>query len=81
MGTSSKKTVRPAIYGSPVRLLIRALRLVRTPPLELIRHPLFRLLAIDRTEVIDALGELNRVGALRFRMQGDIVELDVAEAA
>jgi len=27
--------------------------------------------------VIDALGEMNRVGALRFRMQGDVVELDV----
>lgn len=81
IGVARKKTVRPALYGPPVRLLIRALGFVRTPPLELIRHPVFRLLAINNTEVIDALSELNRVGALRFRMQGDIVELDVAEAA
>ena len=32
-------------------------------------------------EVIDALGELNCLGALRFRMQSDVVELDVRESA
>jgi hypothetical protein len=41
-GTVRKVTVRPALYGSPVRLLVRA---------------------------------------LRFRMQGDVVELDLPEAA
>jgi hypothetical protein len=80
-GVVKKTTVRPALYGSPVRLLVRALRLVDTPPLMLVGHPIFRLLAIDSTEVVDALSELNRLGALRFRMQGDVVELDLAEAA
>jgi hypothetical protein len=80
-GTVRKMTVRPALYGAPVRLLVRALRLVGTPPLELIQAPIFRLLAVDTAEVINVLGELNRVGALRFRMQGDVVELDLAEAA
>jgi hypothetical protein len=61
--------------------LVRALRLVDTPSLRLVGHPIFRLLAIDSTEVVHALSELNRVGALRFRMQGDVVELDLAEAA
>jgi len=37
----------------------------------------FQLLAVDATEVIDILGELNRCGALHFRMQGDVVELDL----
>jgi hypothetical protein len=30
---------------------------------------------LEESEVINALGELNRQGALHFRMQGDIVEL------
>jgi hypothetical protein len=80
-GTVRKYTVRPALYGAPVRLLIRALRLVGTAPLELVQAPVFRLLGLEGAEVIDALGELNRQGALRFRIQGDVVELDVAEAA
>jgi len=63
-----------------VRLLVRALRLAGVTPLDLVQAPVFRLLCLDSTEVIDALGEMNRVGALRFRMQGDIVELDVRGA-
>lgn len=80
-GTTRKSTIRPALYASPVRLLIRALRFAGIGPLELVRCRVFRLLALDESEVIDALGELNRLGALRFRIQGDIVELDVRESA
>lgn len=80
-GTVRKVTVRPALYGAPTRLLVRALRLADTSTLALIQAPIFRLLALDSLEVIDALGELNRFGALQFRMQGDIIELNVAEAA
>jgi hypothetical protein len=78
-GTTRKTTVRPALYGSPVRLLARVLRLTGVAPLDLVHAPAFRLLGLDGTEVIGALGELNRTGALRFRMQGDVVELDVTE--
>ena len=49
-------------------------------PLDIVQAPAFKLLCLDTTEVIDALGEMNRVGALRFRMQGDVVELDVRGA-
>lgn len=77
-GIARKTTVRPALYGAPVRLLVRALRMSGTAPLDLVRHPAFRLLGLDGTEVIDALGALNRANALRFRMQGDVVEIDVA---
>ena len=76
-GTMRKTSVRPALYGAPVRLLVRALRLVGVAPLEIVRAPAFSLLCLDSTEVIDALGEMNRVGALRFRMQGDVIELDL----
>lgn len=74
-GTHRKTTLRPALYGAPTRLLIRALRLADTRDLDLVHAPIFKLLALEPSEVIDALGELNRQGALRFRMQGDVVEL------
>jgi hypothetical protein len=76
-GTVRKTTVRPALYGAPTRLLIRALRLVDTQDFDIVRAPIFKLIGLDGAEVIDALGELNRQGALRFRMQGDIVELEL----
>ena len=76
-GIVRKVTVRPALYGAPVRLLVRALRLAGTPPVALVQAPIFRLLGMDTTEVIDALSELSRTGALHFRMQGDVVELDL----
>jgi hypothetical protein len=79
-GTIRKTSVRPALYGAPVRLLVHALRLAGVLPLDLVQARAFKLLGLDPAEVIDALGEMNRVGALRFRMQGDVVELDVRGA-
>ena len=76
-GTLRKTTVRPALYGAPTRLLARALRLVGTRDFDIVRAPVFRLIGLEASEVIDALGELNRQGALRFRMQGDVVELEL----
>ena len=78
-GTVKKVTVRPALYGAPVRLLVRALRLAGVGPLDLVHAPIFRLLALEEREVIEALGELNRRDALRFRMQADVIELDVED--
>ena len=80
-GRVNKVTVRPALYGAPVRLLVRILRLVSVHPLDLVCAPIFRLLALDGPEVIKALGELNRTDALSFRIQGDIVELNIEEEA
>ncbi len=80
-GSVRKTTVRPSLYGAPVRLLIRALRLAGVVSLDLVRAPTFRLLGFETGEIIEALGELNRLGGLRFRMQGDVIELDIREAA
>ena len=80
-GKSKKMSLRPALYGAPIRLLIRVLRLVRINDLEILTAPVFRLLALEGTEVIDALGQLNQQGELRFRMQADVVELDIGGAA
>lgn len=76
-GKLKKTTLRPALYGAPMRLLVRTLRLARLHPLKVVQARIFRLLALDGSEVIDALGELNRIGGLHFRMQGDVVELDL----
>ena len=80
-GVVKKITIRPALYAAPVRLLIHALRLVGVRPLDQIRAPIFRLLSLESSEVIQALGELNRTDAIRFRIQGNIVELDIEEVA
>jgi hypothetical protein len=78
-GVYKKQTVRPALYASPVRLLIRALRSSRNGDLKIIRSPWFRLVGLDTQEVVDALSELSRQGKLAFRMQADIVELDLED--
>jgi hypothetical protein len=76
-GKNKKLTLRPALYGAPVRLLVRALRLARVNDLEILGSTVFRLLGLEGPEVIDVLGELNQRGELRFRMQADVVELDI----
>ena len=76
-GSVKKVSVRPALYASPMRLLIRALELMRVPTRNVARHESFKLLGIAPDEVIDALSELNRQGALRFRIQADVAELSL----
>lgn len=76
-GTVRKTAVRPALYGAPVRLIARALRLNGAAAVDVVSAEAFKLLALDRSHVVNALSDLNATGALRFRMQGDVVELDV----
>lgn len=80
-GTTKKISIHPALYGAPVRLIIRALRLARVSDLDILNSSIFRLIALEGAEVVDALGELNQRGELRFRMQADVVELEVGGAA
>lgn len=79
-GTMTKTTQRPALYASPVRLLMRALRLAGVATIDAVQARIFRLIGLDENEVIGALGELNRSEALHFRMQGDVVELNLGGA-
>lgn len=76
-GVYSKVSVRPALYAAPARLLVRALRLADIKDLQIIHSPWFRLIGLESHEVIDALSELSRQGKLGFRMQADVVELDL----
>lgn len=76
-GGSRKVSARPSLKAAPIRLLLRALRLAGVPQAEALRHPAFRLLGMAQGEVVDALAELNRLGSLRFRMQADVIELQL----
>lgn len=78
-GKVAKTSIRPALYGAPIRLIVRVLRLTRANDLDVVRAQLFRLLALEGADVIHALAELNQRGELRFRMQADVIELDVEE--
>ena len=75
-GVARKVSVRPALHAAPMRLLLNALRLVGRAPHEVLQAPEFRLLGVGPGEVVDTLAELNRRGDLRFRMQGDVIELE-----
>lgn len=80
-GKSKKLSLRPALYGAPLRLLVRALHLGRVNDLDILSSPVFRLLALDGADVVDALCELHQQGELHFRMQADVVELDIGGEA
>jgi hypothetical protein len=76
-GVYAKTSVRPALYAAPARFLIRALRLTGMKDLDIVSSPWFRLIGVESHEVLDALSELSRQGKLGFRMQADVVELDL----
>jgi hypothetical protein len=76
-GGTRKVAVRPSLQPGPVRLLLRAIMLSGIPAPEVIRHDAFKILGIAPGEVVDTLSELNRRGALRFRMQADVIELSL----
>ncbi len=74
-GGIRKVVVRPSLKPAPIRLLVRALRLAGLADADVIRHPSFKIFGLAPSDVVDALGDLNRGGSLRFRMQADVIEL------
>jgi len=76
-GAQKKVSVRPSPGATPVRFLLRALLLTGEGNLAAIQSPLFGLLALSLDETVDLLFRLNADGAIRFRMQGDVVEIDL----
>lgn len=77
LGATNKRAHRPALYPAPVRLLLRALEIARVPLPEIVAHESFKTLGIAPGEVVGALSELNRHGAIKFRQQADVIELTV----
>ncbi|AHF94676.1 hypothetical protein OPIT5_23285 [Opitutaceae bacterium TAV5] len=74
-GGTRKVTVRPALQPAALRLLLKALLMVKVPSDEIIRHQAFKILGIAPSEIVETLAELNRQRVLRFRMQADVIEL------
>ena len=76
-GRASKRTTRPR---PGVQVALFAARLARLEGLtdrQLLEARWFKLLGLDRAQVADLLYTAARAGALRFRMQADVVELDL----
>ena len=48
-------------------------------PAQVPNHPVFRALGLTLTDVLDALGELNQRGRLRFATQGGVIQLSVPD--
>jgi hypothetical protein len=76
-GSRRKVSVRPAPGAAPVRFVLRALRLAGASDLAAVQSPRFRLLGLSLDEVVELLFRLSAEGALRCRIQGDVVELDL----
>jgi hypothetical protein len=76
-GAQRKVSVRPTPGSAPARFLLRALLLSGASNLAAVQSPLFRLLALSLEETVDLLFRLSAEGALRCRIQGDIVDLDL----
>jgi hypothetical protein len=77
LGAINKRAHRPSLYPAPLRLLLRALEIARLPLPEIVTHESFKILGIAPGEVVGALSELNRHGAIKFRQQADVIELAV----
>lgn len=75
-GSQRKTSVRPTAGPTPVRFLLRALLLTGSTQQAAIQSPLVRLLGLTLDEMVSLLFRLNAEGALRCRIQGDVVELD-----
>jgi hypothetical protein len=76
-GAQRKVSVRPSPGPTPVRFLLRALLLAGASNQAAVQSPLFRLLGLSLGEAVEFLFRLNADGALRCRIQGDVVELDL----
>jgi hypothetical protein len=76
-GAQKKVIVRPSPGAPPVRFLLRALLAAGESSLAAVQSPLFRLLGLSVDETVELLFRLNAEGTIRFRMQGDVVEIDL----
>jgi hypothetical protein len=78
-GAQRKMSMRPAPGAAPIRFLLRALLLAGAREQEAVQSPLLRLLGLTLEEAVSLLFRLNADGALRCRIQGDVIELNFGD--
>jgi hypothetical protein len=76
-GAQRKRTARPSPGPAPSRFILRALLLAGANNQAAVQSQVFRLLALSLDETVALLFGLNAEGALRCRIEGDVVELDL----
>jgi hypothetical protein len=76
-GIAKKRLARPHV-GEGVLLFVCELLLGRgVPPADVLQHELVRVLGLGLAGLIEGLYELDRRGAVRFRAQGGVVNLEL----
>jgi hypothetical protein len=75
-GSQRKTSVRPSPGAAPLRFLLRAVLMSGASPQRAVQSPLMKLLGLTLDEAVSLLFRLNAEGALSFRAQGDVVELE-----
>lgn len=76
-GAQRKIAMRPSPGAAPLRFLLRAVLMSGASPRTAVESPLFRLLALSLDQTVTLLFQMNADGAIRCRIQGDVVELEV----
>jgi hypothetical protein len=76
-GSARRYTVHPRPGAQTALFAARLGRLEGLTDLQVLDARWFRLLNLERPRVVDLLFAAGRSGALRFRMQADVVELDL----
>lgn len=79
-GSITKRTVTPRPGPVVTQFAARLGRLEGRTDLALLDSPWFRFLGADRDDAVALLREAARAGVLKFRMQAEVVELDLDAA-
>lgn len=74
-GRGKKIVTKPVVGSNVVLYALQLARMQGLPPREMLRCQWFQLLGVDMDWVISKLFNMNSEGLTKFRIQGDVVEL------
>jgi hypothetical protein len=78
-GTAQKALYRPYIRPSVILFALNLILGGGSSPANVPEDGLFRALGMSIHDVLDGLSELNSLGAVRFNVQGDVVQLELLQ--
>lgn len=76
-GKITKRVTRPHIGPGPMMLGVRYALMEKVSPGDALQSDWFRLFGLGLSSIIEKLYELNSLGIARFRVQGEVVELNL----